>query len=134
MKIKQVNILIETEREFDKKVLKDLEKIDKGIFPKKLKTNISFESIEDFRKFLTPNRIELLSFIRIKKPSSIYQVAKDLHRDRKNVSKDIKLLSDLGFVELKEEHKKRDHIRPIVAFDRVNLGIDLIKTPLLSRV
>ncbi len=59
MKIKEVNIKIEPEKEFDKRITRKLKEIDKGKYPKKLKTNISFESIEDLRKVLTKKRLQL---------------------------------------------------------------------------
>lgn len=124
MKVKEVNIVFESEKEYDRKIHKKLREFDKGIFPKKdVKTEISFENIEHFRKFLTPKRLELLHFIKHKKPASIYELAKDIGRDRKAVTVDIKSLSDLGFIELKEEKKVREVVRPIIHFDKLKIGI-----------
>ena len=55
-------------------------------------TGISFESIEGLRNALTRKRLEVLSAVRHKKPNSIYELSKILHRDIKSVNTDLKVL------------------------------------------
>ncbi len=59
---------------------------------------IYFTSIEAARNLLTPRRLALLRVIRRKRPSSIYQLAKMLKRDLKNVQDDLRLLEEYGLV------------------------------------
>ena len=80
---------------------------------KKLKGgSISFQSLDQLRKFLTPKRLELLRVIRHRKPGSIYELAKILHRDIKNVLQDLTYLQELDLVDVTEtRNKKVPHVR-----------------------
>jgi len=125
MKIKEVNVRIEKERDFDKRIIDKLKEIDKRKYNEKLKTNVSFESIDDLRKILTKRRLQLLRFIKHKKPASIYQLAIDIGRDRKSVTTDINILHNLGFLELKEKKNLREVVMPSVNFDKVEIKIPI---------
>jgi predicted transcriptional regulator len=61
---------------------------------------VYFVSIEAARNLLTPNRLALLRAIRTERPSSIYQLAKKLNRNLKNVQEDLHLLEGYGVVKL----------------------------------
>lgn len=61
---------------------------------------VYFSSIEAARNLLTPRRLALLRAIRAKRPSSIYELAKVVGRDQKNVQDDVKLLERYGLVRL----------------------------------
>ena len=67
---------------------------------------VYFTSIEAARNLLTPNRLALLRAIRIKRPGSIYELAKMVRRDLKNVQGDLKLLERYGLVRMSQEHGK----------------------------
>jgi len=61
---------------------------------------IYFTSIEAARNLLTPNRLALLRAVRRQRPGSIYQLAKILKRDLKNVQDDLRLLQEYGLVRM----------------------------------
>ncbi|OIO21191.1 hypothetical protein COV61_00310 [Candidatus Micrarchaeota archaeon CG11_big_fil_rev_8_21_14_0_20_47_5] len=76
---------------------------------------IYFDSIDDFRKVLTKERMNVLRTARAQKPSSIYELAKMLGRNFKSVMFDARLLEDFGLLSL-EKYKEgmRVKVRPVV--------------------
>src|SRR5476649_2745941 len=64
---------------------------------------LNFVSFEAARKFLTPKRIELLRAVHRQEPRSIYELAKSLERDLRNVKDDVDLLVQVGLIELEYE-------------------------------
>jgi len=67
---------------------------------------VYFTSMEAARNLLTPNRLALLRAIRTKRPGSIYELAKMVRRDLKNVQGDLKLLERYGLARMSQEHRK----------------------------
>ena len=61
----------------------------------------------------------------MKKPQSIYELAKILHRDTKNVSNDVFKLSELGFITLTKSQKGRARVSPTVNYDKIVLEIPI---------
>jgi predicted transcriptional regulator len=59
---------------------------------------VYFTSIEAARTLLTPSRLALLRAIRHHRPDSIYELAKIVQRDLKNVQGDLKILTQYGLV------------------------------------
>lgn len=76
---------------------------------------IVFTSLAAVAKALSPARLELLGVILKQKPESIYALAKLTERDFKNVYSDVKLLAEIGLVELKPTGK-RDSVRPVAKY------------------
>jgi predicted transcriptional regulator len=68
---------------------------------------------------LTPARWVLLGALREKEAASIYELAKRLERDYKNVHTDVSRLAELGLIE------KRADGSVGVAFDIVNARFEL---------
>src|SRR4051812_36234993 len=62
---------------------------------------IIFTSLEAVAKVLSPARLELLGAILNRSPESIYALAKAVGRDFKNGHSDVKLLAEVGLLELK---------------------------------
>lgn len=62
---------------------------------------VYFTSLEAARNLLTPARLALLRAIRLHRPRSIYQLAKVVRRDLKNVQADLHILEEYGLVTLK---------------------------------
>ncbi len=89
----------------------------------KAKTGIYFSSIEAVRKILTPERIKLLRYIKANHPNSVYELAKGLQKDIKNVSQDLGYLSEVGLVELAESQGSRNQRKPILLSDHVTLEL-----------
>ena len=124
IKTKEVIIKVESQEEFfdrQKRVFKD---VDKGILPKE-RFSYSFQNLSDYKKILTPKRLELLSIIRHKKPKSIYELSKMINRDFKNVSEDINILKEVGLIEIEKKDTPKKVITPSVNFDRLRISIPI---------
>ncbi len=102
MKIKNVVVEIRSLKDTLKEFAEVFGKAknDGNVTPKR---GVGFSSIEDFRKFFSKRRMELLSVIKHKKPKSIYELAKITNREYKNVYEDVELLEQLGLI-TKENH------------------------------
>jgi len=124
MKTKKIEIRIGKDEEIFEEIEKTIKMVKEGKHPKS-RTIVSFENMKTLRGFLTPNRIKIMSIIKKKKPSSVYELAKELKRDRRHVTEDLTLLRNLGFVELKKEKNLRDMVKPIVNFDKIEIEIPL---------
>ncbi len=86
---------------------------------------VYFTSIEAARNLLTPNRVTLLRAIRAKRPGSIYELAKVVGRDLKNVQDDVRLLERYGLVRLGQGRSsgKRKVKIPQALFKQIALKI-----------
>lgn len=123
MRVREIKIEVKPLDEEIKDLASKIEKISKG---KKInkEEKIIFNSIEDLRRFLTPERIRLIRIIKIKKPHSIYKLAKLLGRDRKSVTIDLDILKTIGLIDLKKKFiKKRITMIPRVNYSRINIAI-----------
>ncbi|MBI5676940.1 MAG: hypothetical protein HZC52_00270 [Planctomycetes bacterium] len=122
MRVKRVKIGIkslENILEDTKEVMKKLERGEK-VKPEK---GLYFESIEGFRKTLTPKRLELLHLIREKQPGSIQELTRLSKRDIKSVATDIALLEELGLIDMKRKKEGRRESIPVVNYNKINLEI-----------
>ncbi len=124
MEVKNVTIGIKSIEEVlngAKSVMKRLERGDKV---RKRRPGIYFESLEIMRKAITPERVKILKVIKEKHPASIYELAKLLNRNLKNVADDVHYLAELGLIELeKGKSNGREKIMPIVNYDKLLLEI-----------
>lgn len=122
MRVKRVKIGIkslEDVLEDTKEAMKKLERGEK-VKPEK---GLYFESIEGFRKALTPKRLELLRLIREKQPESIQELARLAKRDIKSIATDIAILEGLGLIDMKRKKEGRRESRPTVNYNAINLEI-----------
>jgi predicted transcriptional regulator len=90
-----------------------------------LREGVYFTSIEAARNLLTPNRLALLRAIRTQRPRSIYELAKRLKRDTKNVQDDLRLLEEYGLIRMGHGSgtgRRRTRI-PEVLFTEISLKI-----------
>lgn len=122
MKVKKVKIGIKGVREALEDFVKTAKAIEAG---EKVKTEkgVYFESIEGFRKALTPGRLALLHLIKEKRPKSLQELSRLSGRDMKAIVTDISILEDLGLVDMKRKKQGRRESTPIVAYDRIDLEI-----------
>ena len=72
-------------------------------------------------RILSASRLELFMAILRENPKSIYELAKLVQRDFKNVHSDLKLLADVGLIELRRSSGKRDAVKPVAMY----CGLDL---------
>jgi predicted transcriptional regulator len=85
-----------------------------------------FDSLDDMRRFLTPARLELLKVIRREKPASVYALAKLADRDRKSVTDDLAVLTELGLVTMtKSKGPGRARSVPHVSYSRIEIGVEV---------
>ena len=120
MQVKQVRIGIRTVNDALDAFVGMGEAIEHGEEVKAQPPGVYFTSLNAFRKALTQKRLELLHAIREGKPTSLRHLARIVDRDIKNVSVDVKYLSQVGLVELKE---KDNRLFPIVDYERIELDI-----------
>ena len=122
MKVKNVRLELQAEDEFISEIKRDLKKIAKGEGVKNRST-LSFESMKAMRSFITDERLRILRTIKKYSPESIYELAKILKRDTKNVSDDIHFLSGLGLIEIKESKDGRKKTTPKVNYQKILVEI-----------
>jgi len=91
----------------------------------KKEAGVYFTSIEAFRKVLTPRRMEVLHVIRTENPSSIHELSRILKRDIKNVSVDVKYLSQVGFIEMLSSRTEARAIVPSVNYEKIVFEISV---------
>jgi len=87
-------------------------------------SDYDFEGLSALRHLLSNEKARILNLIKIKKPNSIYQLAKMLKRDFKSVNEDIKLLEKFGFIDLiAQKTGKRERLKPIVIIDSIRINL-----------
>lgn len=121
MKVKNIKISVEDVKNVSNGIVQNgtLKEVENAGNDKKL----SFENIKEFRKAITPKRIELLHMTRKMKPKSLNELARLLFRDVKSISIDIQLLGKLGLINLEKKTDGRKEIVPIVDYSKINLEI-----------
>ncbi|HSB72584.1 MAG TPA: hypothetical protein VLH58_09205 [Candidatus Methylomirabilis sp.] len=72
---------------------------------------------------MTPKRLQLLRLIRQGRPDSVYQLAKLLGRDFKNVHEDVQTLAAYGLVSLKKSAAGRRTTVPRAPFSAIEFRI-----------
>jgi len=78
---------------------------------------------ETFNKVLSPSRLELIRVINNKKPKSIGELVNYLNRPVESISRDLKILSNYGILELVQIGKTK---KPVIEKD-------MMLIPLTSR-
>lgn len=85
-----------------------------------------FEGLAALRNLLSNEKARMINVIKVKKPSSIYALAKLLDRDFKSVYSDLLVLSRFGFVDFIAEKKgKREMLKPILLVDSLTIEINV---------
>jgi len=87
------------------------------------KDEIVITSFDILAKIFSKTRMEILRVIITERPRSIYEVAKLVKRDFKNVHADIRLLTDIGLLELKEAGDSRNGLIPVPKFSGIELDL-----------
>jgi predicted transcriptional regulator len=122
MRVKKIDIGIKGLQESLNDFSEVWKKLEAGKKVRK-EEGIYFDSIDNMRAVLTNNRLLILKTIREQKPNSVYELAKMLHRDLKNVNQDLKLLSDIGLVTLEKTEADKKRIVPHVDYGKILLEI-----------
>ncbi|MBI4767181.1 MAG: helix-turn-helix domain-containing protein [Deltaproteobacteria bacterium] len=122
MKIKKIDIGIKGLKESLTDFAETWKKLEAGERVKK-EEGIYFESVDAMRAVLNNKRLLILKTIKEKEPGSVYELAKLLNRDLKNISQDIKLLAEVGLVTLEKIEKEKKRIVPHVDYSKILLEI-----------
>ncbi len=93
-------------------------KIIKGkkVTPRK---GIYVADAETARAIFTEGRLRIIQVLKEKSPGSIYDLAKLLERDFKNVYDDVSFLSGLGILRVEEKTTGRKQKKPILLCDKI---------------
>ena len=122
MKVRKIDIGIKGLRESLKDFAETWKKLEAGKKVRK-EEGIYFDSIDNMRAVLTNNRLLILKIIRERKPNSVYELAKMLDRDLKNVNQDLKLLAEVGLVTLEKIEDDKKRVIPHVDYGKILLEI-----------
>ncbi len=125
MKVKNITVEIKPLKGVLNDAAKVMAETKKGKRPKH-KKGLSFGSVESFREFFTPKRLELLQIIRHKHPHSVYELSKLAGREIKSVVVDVKILEKYGLIDTKKVHapgKEGYKVTPIFEYDKLTVDI-----------
>ncbi|HBO83643.1 MAG: hypothetical protein A2073_03615 [Deltaproteobacteria bacterium GWC2_42_11] len=122
MKVKKVKIGIKNLKEVLEDFARTAEAIERGEKVKR-RRGYYFENLAAFRRALTQKRLEMLHVIKKERPASVYELAKMLDRDTKNVTQDLEYLKQVGLVEIRRTKEKQERNIPEVKYDKINLEI-----------
>ena len=122
MRVKRVKIGIKRFEEVLEGVKETMKKIERGEKVKE-RRGYYFENLAAFRRALTEKRLEVLHVIKKERPSSVYELAKLLKRDVKNVTQDLEYLKQIGLVEIRRTKEKQERNIPEVKYDKIDLQI-----------
>ncbi|MBI5236356.1 MAG: winged helix DNA-binding protein [Deltaproteobacteria bacterium] len=122
MKSKSVKIGIRNLHDFLEDAKGVMKKIEKGEKVRSEKA-LYFESIEGFRKALTPKRLELLHVVRESRPKSLQELSRLVKRDMKSIVTDINILESLDLIDMKRKKNGKRETTPKVDYDRIDLQI-----------
>jgi predicted transcriptional regulator len=119
MKIKKIFIGIKTLNDAFEEAGHVFNQTAVGKTPRQ-KRAVYFNNLREMRRVLTEKRLELLKTIKDRKPSSVYELAKILDRDLKNVLQDIAFLEELGIIGVKRTGEKKV---PRFQYDRISFEV-----------
>lgn len=120
MKLKKAKIIIKNHSEIKRSWSEALKGKVKHI---QKDDEIIFGNSETVAKVFSKNRLEILKAIIQHAPNSIYELAKIIERDFSNVYQDVKLLSEIGLIELKDSGDSRNGLIPIAKFSGIELDL-----------
>ena len=123
MKIRTVTLGIRSFEDTLSDTKQVMESLASGKKVKQQKPAIYFESLSIMRKILTDERIRILKVVKKNKPKSIYELAKALGRDNKNVNDDVRYLAEMGLLDLAKISSGRETVTPSVSYDKIYLEI-----------
>jgi predicted transcriptional regulator len=122
--MKTVTFSIKPLGEVADEFVKTFDAVQSGRRHPKKSDEVGFTSIEAARNFLTRERLALMRTIRTRHPGSLYELAKMVKRDFKNVQDDIGILERHGLVRISKESRGKRKVKvPQVLFEEIALKI-----------
>jgi predicted transcriptional regulator len=119
--MEEVKIIVESSDAFFQAALKMARKLDRDDYSPN-PASISFASMEQFLRIMTPNRWSLLRALRQSGPSSIRALSQLLARDYRGVHADVGSLLKSGLIEKQVDAKIRVPWTKIIAEMDVGLA------------
>ena len=123
MRVKNVILGIKSLEEMLDEAKGVMKSLEKGEKVRKKKPGIYFKDLETMRKAITEEKLKILRLIKERHPGSVYELAKLLKRDAKNVANDVNYLQDLGLIELRKNKEGRSKNIPLVNYDKILVEI-----------
>lgn len=109
-----------------KGTMNELLKAAKSGKPHIEKNEMRSASIKALLTVTTENRLHLFRLIHEEKPESVYDLAKLFERDLSYVSKEVRVLEELGLVKLeKKTVQGRERLKPRALYDRIVVDFGL---------
>jgi predicted transcriptional regulator len=121
-KIKKLRIGIRSVDEAMEDFAKAAKSMERGEPVAKME-GLYFTDLRAFRRAITDQRLAILRTIKERNPDSVYELAKILQRDVKNISADLSNLQELGLVELRKTKTLQGKVKPSVPYDSIQLDI-----------
>lgn len=112
MKLKTARLRIEKLEETNQRWGKAL---SGKLRPRPNEESIILSRWDQLGRVFSPARLQILAELPTARPKSISELARSLKRDFKNVYQDVRLLADLGLIELREEGKRKTLV-PVAKF------------------
>ena len=108
----------------------DFSKEIRGALAKKKKLvqkshQIFFDSVESYRKFMTIQKIEILTAIAQQQPTSIYELARLVDRNFAAVFRDCTGLENVGFIKLVDNGDSKKSKTPVLKFDYERIRVNI---------
>ena len=122
MKVKTIKIKIKSLDESLDEFVKVAEDVSKGKRVRQ-RSNMYVADAATARGIFTESRLRIIQLLKNEEVSSIYELAKMLGRDFKNVSEDICFLSDLGIIKISEAKSGRKQKKPTLVCDNLMFEI-----------
>ncbi|MFY9271271.1 MAG: hypothetical protein WAO55_16120 [Candidatus Manganitrophaceae bacterium] len=123
MRVKNITVGIKSLKTVMDDAKEMMKRLDAGKKVSKQKPGIYFENIDTMRKIITEERVRIIHVVKKEHPSSIYALAKLLHRDPKNVSDDVNYLAQVGLLELEKTKEGREKTIPKVGYSKILVEI-----------
>lgn len=120
MKSRKLIVTIKSGKQLKSEMILALKGEKKGI---QSKNQVIFNSVKSFMRILTKNRLEILIYLNQHDPKSIYELAKGIGRDFKNVHGDVRKLADLGLINLEKSGNQRGGLIPKAKYTGLELSL-----------
>jgi len=120
MKSNNLKIIIKPRKQLKKEFVAAMKGQKKMIQPE---NEVVFSSVKSFMRILTKNRVEILIYLNHHHPKSIYDLAKGLGRDFKNVHSDIKKLANLNLITIEKSGNSRGGLIPKSKYTGLELSL-----------
>ena len=118
MKVKKIKVQIKSLDEALDEFSDTAKRIQQGHKVKPKKATYVADA-ETARAIFTESRLRLIQTLKEETPGSIYELAKILERDFKNVYEDVIFLSELGIIGIEESKIGRKQKKPTLLCDNI---------------